>query len=114
MALVKVARFAGKDCGIRRTFTVAKGPQRHRINLARRIARQAIATGPDALKGWPASIEPGEGSAFGRLSLPQEAASLRYGEGKVLYLLTFMTQAGCAHFSISLGKTLPFPRHTFA
>jgi hypothetical protein len=56
----------------------------------------------------------GKGSAFGRLSLPQEAAPPRYGEGKVLYLLTFMTQAGCAHFSISLGKTLPFPRHTFA
>ena len=50
--LVKAARLAGKDCGIRRKFTVAKGPQRRRINLARRIARWAIATCPAALKGW--------------------------------------------------------------
>jgi hypothetical protein len=44
----------------------------------------------------------------------RKPAPVRYGEGKVLYLLTFMAQAGCVHFSISLGKTLPFPRHTFA
>jgi hypothetical protein len=53
--------------------------------------------------------QPSGGCRF--LKKPHRCATAK---GKVLYLLTFMAQAGCAHFAISLGKTLPFPRHTFA
>ena len=52
LGLVKARSVTREGLRYGAKFTVAKGSQRHRINLARRIARWAIATCPAALKGW--------------------------------------------------------------
>jgi hypothetical protein len=62
----------GRDCGIRRNFTVAKGPQRHRINLARRIARQGNCHPSRRFEGMAASIGAGK-----TISLQAAVASFR-------------------------------------
>ena len=55
------------------------------------------------------SDQPSGGCRF-----PLEVAPLRRCRGKILYLLIFVAQAGRGDFSISLGKTRPFPCRTFA
>ena len=82
--LPKAARLSGKGCGIRRKSTVAKGSQRHRINLARRIARGGDYNLSRRAEGIATSMGPGEVISSRGCRFRKEAAQMCGGKDKVL------------------------------
>ena len=86
MALVKAARLAGKDCGILR---LRKGHSVTELTLPAESPGRQLPPVPMIRRdgGFNRSGENDQPS--GGCRFLQEAGPLRYGKGKVLYLLIF-------------------------